>query len=444
MTEGKTEGTSEGMTEGMNEVKPERALIESAEILTVGTELLMGQILNTNAKFFAEELSRLGISSFYQTTCGDNPERLKGALRTALGRSDCVIVSGGLGPTEDDISMACAAEVAGLPLRFNAEEAAKIEAYFERIGRRATASNLKQAYLPAGARVLSNDNGTAPGCILRFAFEDRERHIVLLPGPPDENRPMFRDAVRAYLSAAARWRIKNIFVRLIGIGESSAEARVRDLLDAGPGLSLAPYASTGEVMFRISERYLPEERPVGAERLLAAFRERLGEYIYEVGQRKMPQVLAELLADRGLTLALAESCTAGLLSDALGAIAGASRFFLGSVVSYSNAAKLELLDVSRATLARAGAVSRACVEEMALGCRRRFGSDFSCAVSGLAGPDGGSEEKPVGTVYIAVAGPGGLRSEPFRFNGSRRKIQQQACLNALNLLRLEVLRLGAD
>ena len=414
--------------------------IESAEILTIGTEILMGQIVNTNASYYARQLSDLGISSYFQVSCGDNPERLKACLRQALERSDCVLLSGGLGPTADDISMACAAEVAGVELQMNDYEADKISSYFERLGRTATASNYKQALLPVSGQVIVNNNGTAPGAIMEFMYKGEKRSIILLPGPPNENRPMFREQVKDYLMQTISYRIKNIFIRLIGIGESSAEAQVKDLIDGQDNPSLAPYASTGEVMFRITEKYRNGEEPHLAQQMLDAFKQKLGDYIYEIGERKMPQVVADLCTSQGLTLALAESCTSGLMSAEIGELAGASQYFLGSIVTYSNEAKVRELGVSENIIQTEGAVSAIAAETMAQNCRSKFSADYACAITGVAGPSGGTPEKPVGTVFVAVASENSCVVKKYLFNGDRPKIQQQAALNALNQLRLSILK----
>lgn len=410
--------------------------IESAEILTVGTEILMGQIVDSNAAYFARQLSDLGISSFYQVSCGDNPQRLKACLRQAIERSDCVLLSGGLGPTADDISMACAAEVAGVELALNHAEADKISGFFTRLGREASANNYKQALLPTSGQVIENRNGTAPGAIMEFFHEGQKRVIILLPGPPNENRPMFRELVKDYLLQTVSYKIKNIFIRLIGIGESTAETLVKGLIEGHNNPTLAPYASTGEVMFRITEKYHNGSEPYLADAMLLAFKEILGEYIYEVGERKMPFVVADLCRSRNVSIAFAESCTAGLLSAQIGEIPGASHFFKGALVSYANEIKTQELGVSEALLQAHGAVSQACAEQMAKACREKFAVDYAVAVTGVAGPEGGSTEKPLGTVYITIANAKECQTKHFIFNGDRLKIQQQAALNALNLLRI--------
>ena len=236
------------------------------------------------------------------------------------------------------------------------------------------------------------------------------------------------------------YRIKNIFIRLIGIGESSAEAQVKDLIDGQDNPSLAPYASTGEVMFRITEKYRNGEEPHLAQQMLDAFKQKLGDYIYEIGERKMPQVVADLCTSQGLTLALAESCTSGLMSAEIGELAGASQYFLGSIVTYSNEAKVRELGVSENIIQTEGAVSAIAAETMAQNCRSKFSADYACAITGVAGPSGGTPEKPVGTVFVAVASENSCVVKKYLFNGDRPKIQQQAALNALNQLRLSILK----
>ena len=412
--------------------------IHSVEILTVGTEILMGQIVNTNAAWIARELRDMGFPSYYQSSCGDNPKRLREAIRLASERSDLLIMTGGLGPTQDDISMAAAAAFMGQELVFRPEEYAKIEAYFHRTGRQASANNRKQAELPRGARIMPNSNGTAPGAILEGRMDGKAFTIALLPGPPGELQPMFRASLRPYLESRRSFRLRTLNVHLIGIGESDAEWRIRDLM-ARENPTLAPYASTGQVMLRITQRFQSEAEEDQTQALLGELRTRLGDFIYEVGDRTMPALISDLLRERGETLTLAESCTGGLLASQLTALPGASAVFPGSIVSYSNQVKERLLGVTRAVLEMEGAVSESCVCAMAQGARTLFHTDYALAVSGIAGPDGATPEKPVGSVFIALADAEHVRSHGFLFNGNRRKVQELSALNALNLLRLRIL-----
>ncbi len=413
--------------------------IQSAEIVCVGTELLIGQTLNTNAHFIAKQLTLMGINSYYQTVVGDNPERLDMAIRAAASRADCVFLTGGLGPTADDITMAGAARVAGRPLVLHEPSENAIRGIFTRMNREMTANNMKQAMLPEGAIVLPNGNGTAPGCIIEFLFDGDEKTFVLLPGPPSELHPMFLGQVRPYLQARTSRVLRNVFVRLIGIGESKAETVLKDLIDGQTNPTIAPYAGEGEVLFRITQLATSADEPDNTGPLLAEVRARVGEFIYEIGERRMHEVAADLLIEKGATLSLAESCTAGLAAATLGEIPGASRFLTGGIVAYDNRIKEELLGVPAGILEREGAVSEACALAMATGCRERFGTDYAIGITGIAGPDGGTPEKSVGLVHLAVADANGCETRVLRINGNRARVRGVAVLNALDLLRRRLL-----
>ena len=413
--------------------------IQSAEIVCVGSELLIGQTLNTNAHFIARQLTLMGINSYYQTVVGDNPDRLDAAILTAASRADCVFLTGGLGPTADDITMAAAARVAGRPLVLHEQSETAIRGIFSRMGREMTTNNLKQAMLPEGAIVMPNGNGTAPGCIIEFRTDGADKTFILLPGPPSELHPMFQEQVRPYLQARTHRVLRNVFVRLIGIGESKAETMLKDLIDSQDNPTIAPYAGEGEVLFRITQLAQSADEPDNTGPLLEEVRSRIGEFIYETGERKMHQVVADLLVQSGSTLSLAESCTAGLASAMLGEIPGASRFLAGAVVAYDNAVKRDLLLVPSEILDRDGAVSESCAVAMAEGCRKLFGTDYAVSITGVAGPDGGTPEKPVGLVHIAVSDKNGHAARVLRINGNRARVRSVSALNAFDLLRRRML-----
>lgn len=414
--------------------------IRKAEIICVGTELLLGQIINTNAAWLARELSLLGLHSFYQTVVGDNPGRLADCLRQATGRSDIVVLTGGLGPTQDDITMAVAAQVAGLPLRLHEPSRAAILDYFQRMGRRqVTDNNWKQAHLPDPCIPLPNHNGTAPGAILASEQPDHTCHLILLPGPPSEMQLMFSESVAPWIRQQTRARFHHVFVRLIGIGESAAETALLDLIGR-QNPTLAPYASEGEVVFRITQAFSADDEPDLTADLLEQVRERVGSYIYEIGERTMPEVLRDLLIERNQTISYAESCTGGLAGAQLTEFSGASAVFRGSVVAYANQVKQDLLNVDPAVIAGDGAVSSACAVAMATGCRHLLQSDWAVAITGIAGPEGGCAEKPVGTVWLAVAGPDGTETLGLQLGGNRARIRKVAALNAHNLVRRQLLR----
>lgn len=410
--------------------------IKSAEIICVGTELLLGQIINTNAAFLARELSLMGIYSYYQTVVGDNPERLLAALKQAGSRSDLIVLTGGLGPTQDDLTMAVAAEFAGRQLVLHESSLASIKEYFQRLHRfEVTDNNWKQAMMPENSLVLPNNNGTAPGAIIEMDYAGHLLKIILLPGPPSEMQLMFQESVAPYLQKLTRTQLRHLFVRMIGIGESAAETKLLDLINSQQNPTLAPYAMEGEVMFRITQSFNnPDEKDMTGP-LLAEVQNRLGEFIYEVGPRTMPEVVKDLLLEQHKTISFAESCTAGLVAASLTDYAGASSVFRGGIIAYDNQVKEDLLHVPNHVLVEHGAVSEACASAMAIGCRNVMKSDLAVAVTGIAGPSGGNDEKPVGLIWLAVAGPAGVQTRRLQLIGKRARIRKVAALNALDLAR---------
>ena len=427
--------------EAINDMQQEDTqALASAEIICVGTELLLGQIVNTNAAWLARSLSLLGLNSYYQTVVGDNPQRLASCIRQAAARADVVILTGGLGPTQDDLTMAVAAQVAGLPLRLHEESRAAIAGYFQKMGRQATDNNWKQARLPDPCVPLPNHNGTAPGAIIQYLQEGHRAHLVLLPGPPSEMQLMFNESVVPWLSRHTSARLRHVFVRLIGIGESSAETALLDLIEQQQNPTLAPYASEGEVVFRITQSVRSDDEADRTAELLSAVRQRIGSYIYEIGTRTMPEVLRDLLIERKQTISYAESCTGGLATAQLTDFPGSSQVLRGSIVAYDNEIKTRQLGVSPALLEQEGAVSEACARAMADGCRRLFATDWAVAITGIAGPSGGSADKPVGTVWLAVSGPQCRESQHLQLGGTRARIRKVAALNAHNLVRRQLVR----
>ncbi len=450
-------------------------LISSIEILCVGTELLMGQIVNTNASFLAKEMSLVGIPSYYQSVVGDNPARLEASILQALSRSDAVILTGGLGPTADDITMEIAARAVNKKLVIHEESVKVIRSIFEQYNRPMTPNNLKQAMLPESSIILPNNHGTAPGAIIevwvdefysalyRTGDSDINSHIfhsipqehetasdkytkkalIMLPGPPSEMRGMFATYVRPYLEKRAPIIIKSSFVRLFGIGESHAETKLKDLIDRQSNPTIAPYCSDGECMFRISDtrdrNAKDSSQNADVDLLIDTVKERLGEFVYEIGDRNMPNVVFDLLDSEGLTVSFAESCTAGMATSLLADIPGSSRVLKGSVVSYSNDVKESLLHVPSQVLFSHGAVSEQTALAMAKGCRQALKTDYSVSITGIAGPDGGTEDKPVGLVFICVCGPCNDKIKELQLRGSRSKIRYLASLNAFDLLRRSVL-----
>ncbi|MGF6988835.1 nicotinamide-nucleotide amidase [Lachnospiraceae bacterium PM6-15] len=409
-----------------------------AELLSVGTELLLGNIVNTNANYLAKECASLGLSCYHQVVVGDNPERLKETLITALERSDVVIMTGGLGPTDDDLSKETAAEVCGLPLILDEHSKEMIADYFERVHAGSiTNNNWKQAMIPEGAIVLDNHNGTAPGVII----ETDNKAIILLPGPPGELKPMFAEHVAPYLAAKQPEQFYSKMVKLCGIGESSAETKVKDLIDEQTNPTLAPYAKIGEVHFRVTAKAKDTaQADTLMEPLIKELYNRFGKLIFTTDpDETLEEVVVKLLKAKGYTLAAAESCTGGLLSGRLINVAGISEVFKEGFVTYANEAKMRSLGVKEETLAQYGAVSKETAREMSEGVCQVTGADVGISVTGIAGPDGGTKEKPVGLVYIGCTVKGKTRVEEFFFTGNRKKNRDYAVVRALTLLREEIL-----
>ncbi len=415
--------------------------IKTAEIICVGTELLMGQIINTNAAFLARQLSEIGITSYYQTVVGDNPARLSAQIRLSASRTDCVLITGGLGPTADDITMSVAASVAGIPLAMHEPSRQAILGYLARVGRRTlTDNNWKQAMLPTVGTILPNHNGTAPGAIMPCVIDGHACVLILTPGPPSEVIPMFNDQVRPYLEARAPHSLLSHYVRMVGIGESKAEDMLKDLIATQSNPTIAPYVSEGEVVFRVTQFLDNSEEPDRTGPLLDEIRRRMGHYIYEIGPRNMPQVVRDILLDQGLTVSFAESCTGGLLSGALTDWPGSSAVFRGAVVAYDNEIKTKLLQVPEDMLVRFGAVSEETATAMARGCRTLMETDYAVSVTGIAGPEGATADKPVGLVFIGLSGPKDQHEViRLKLNGDRNRIRRVTVLQALNLLRRRLL-----
>ena len=409
------------------------------ELVSVGTELLLGNIVNTNTRYLAEKCALLGLSMYHQVVVGDNHDRLAEVVRTALGRSDVVIFTGGLGPTEDDITKEVCAEVMGLPLVEDAHTRQRIEEYFRNnIYKRITDNNWKQALVPLGARVLDNDNGTAPGLIL----EKNGKAAVLLPGPPNELYPLFEEQVSPYLQNLQPEVIRSQMVKICGIGESGVEERLLDLIDGQTNPTIATYAKTGEVHVRVTARAADEQearklvKPVVKE-----IKSRLGDCVYTTREDEtLEMAVVRLLHKYGLTVATAESCTGGLIAGRLVNVPGVSDVFREGFVTYSNKAKRKYLDVGKGTLKKYGAVSEQTAKEMAIGGAFASDSDLCIAVTGIAGPDGGGEDKPVGLVYIAAYMKDTVTVEEYRFKGNRQKIREQTVVKALDLLRRSILK----
>lgn len=411
------------------------------ELISVGTEILLGNIVNTNATYLAEKCALLGCSLYHQTVVGDNEERMEEAIRQAIERADIVILTGGLGPTKDDLTKEVTAKVFGRKLYMDEHSKARIQDYFEKIkSKKVTENNWKQALVPEGAIVIDNLNGTAPGLIL----EDKERGkaAILIPGPPNEMKPMFEHDIAPYLNKKQPEGIYSHMVKVCGIGESRAETMVADLMDAQTNPTLAPYAKTGEVHFRVTARACSEE---AAEKLMEPMIEemmkRFGDAVYTTEENvTLEESVIRLLEEKKMTVTTAESCTGGKLSGRLLNVAGASSVYNEGYITYANASKEKILGVKHETLETYGAVSEQTAAEMALGAAKAAGADAALSVTGIAGPGGGTAEKPVGLVYIGCAVNGEVTVREYRFTGNREKNRDYAVARAITLLREELLK----
>ena len=403
----------------------------NAEIITVGTEILLGDILNTNTRYLARALADLGIGIHRQTSVGDNRERLLKAFASAFEHSDLVITTGGLGPTADDITKEIAAEFFGQELVVHEPSLRKLEETFRDRPEAMAGGNRKQALFPEHSVVLENPNGTAPGCILM----DGDRRIVVLPGPPHEMEPMYENHVRPHLEAMSGQTIRSRILRFAGIGEWDLASRVSDLTEL-KNPTVAPYARDGEAILRITAMAEDEAASEALiEPVAGEIRARLKDYYYGEGEENLEQRTARLLIEKGLTISTAESLTGGMLASSfIQCPLGISASYLSGYITYSNEAKVRELNVSQETLQQYGAVSAACAREMVLGCQKNTGSDIAISTTGIAGPDGGSEEKPVGLAYIGLYYKGKTEVFMGQFRGDRNRVRQRVVRFAMEKL----------
>ncbi|MEG6572419.1 competence/damage-inducible protein A [[Clostridium] cellulosi] len=408
----------------------------NTEILAVGTELLLGDIVNTNAQYLAREMAAMGFCVLHQSVVGDNPGRLKEAVEMALSRSDILITTGGLGPTDDDITRETIAEVLGLELELDNEALKSVEEYFKRTGRVMSEVNKKQVMLPHGCYVLKNDWGTAPGCIV----EKDGKTVIMLPGPPREMKPLFEKRAKPYLEKYCDGVIKSVTLREFGIPESKVQEMLSDLMQ-GANPTLAPYAKSGEVLLRVTARAGNAEKALEMCRpLVEEVKKRLGDSIYGENVSSLEEVVVRKLQEKHLKVSFAESCTGGYVAKRLTDIPGSSEVFECGVVTYANRIKHQLIGVKNETLAEYGAVSSQTAEQMSKGVRELSGADIGVGITGIAGPGGGTPKKPVGLVYISVCDSEHCYTKRFILGhgsseGEREHIRYLAASNALDMVR---------
>lgn len=409
-----------------------------AEIITVGTEILLGDILNTNTHYLSNELANMGVDVYYQITVGDNENRLLNQLEESFKRSDLVVLTGGLGPTEDDLTKEVCAKYLNLDMEFHQPSWDKIIEIHNKMKRIPTENNKKQAYFPVNSIILPNEYGTAPGCIM----EKDNKTIIVMPGPPREMKPMFDNFVKQFLQKNSEDILKSKVIRIIGVGESKVENDLLDLIQKQVNPTIATYAKDGECTVRITAKGKTVEEveqlilPVAKE-----IKNRFKETVYGEDETTIEDEVAKLLVKNNLTISVAESCTGGMVSSSLINYPGISSVFIEGCVTYSNEAKKKSLNVREETLNLVGAVSEQCAKEMAEGVAARHNTNIGLSTTGIAGPEGGSEEKPVGLVYMGIKINNKTIVKKYIFNGDRQQIRYRACKTLLNDLRLELLNM---
>ena len=404
----------------------------TAEIISVGTELLLGNIVNTDARDVSVALAQLGINVYFMTVVGDNPARVEAAVAQAKTRADIIITTGGLGPTYDDLTKQTVAAAFGKELVLNEDEAEKIREFFRDRDIAFTDNNLRQAYLPQGCTIFDNGRGTAPGC----AFEADGKHVLMLPGPPRECRAMIESGLVPYLKSLAGEELFSQNIHIFGIGESAVETKFRDLMEQSVNPTLAPYAKDGETLLRITAR---AESQMAADAMiapmLALVRETLGDKIYGIDTSTLENTVVMHLRERGLTISSAESCTGGLFATRITEVPGASRVFRGGVTAYTNDAKMTLVGVPRELISQFGVVSQEISESLASCIRDRLEADLGIGVTGVAGPGPDDEGNPEGRVYVSLAAPDGVWTRKLDLYYDRERIRAMAASHAFDMAR---------
>ncbi|MBN9647664.1 competence/damage-inducible protein A [Terrisporobacter glycolicus] len=409
-----------------------------AEIITVGTEILLGDILNTNTHYLSNELANMGVDVYYQITVGDNESRLLNQLEESFRRSDLVVLTGGLGPTQDDLTKEVCAKYFNLDMEFHQPSWDKIIEIHNKMKRTPTENNKKQAYFPVNSIILPNEYGTAPGCIM----EKDNKTIIVMPGPPREMKPMFDNFVKPFLQKNSEDILKSKVIRIIGVGESKVENDLLDLIQKQVNPTIATYAKDGECTVRITAKGKTVEEVEGL--ILPVVKEiknRFKETVYGEDETTIEDEVAKILVKNNLTISVAESCTGGMVSSSLINYPGISSVFMEGCITYSNEAKMKSLNVLEETLNSVGAVSEQCAKEMAEGVAARHNTNIGLSTTGIAGPEGGSEEKPVGLVYMGIKINDKTIVKKYIFNGDRQQIRYRACKTLLNDLRLELLNI---
>ncbi len=419
----------------------------NAEIISIGTELLLGHIVNTNTAFLSQKLAEAGIDVYNTSVVGDNPRRLAESLKQALGRSDIVITTGGLGPTVDDITIETVSKFIGKRVVLNKAILKDLKAYFQLRGMKLPTESIRQAYIPEGVKWIRNMVGTAPGLIIYY----KGKVIVCLPGPPRELNPMFENKIIPYISRGRlnvpysvdnrkSWTLKTRTIKITGLAESQVNKLAKDLLELNPPTTVGIYAKLGEVDLKIMSKARNENIAVGAIRKIEKkISARLKDYIFGYDNDTLESAVGKLLISKKNTIAVAESCTGGLLSSRLTDTNGSSAYFMMGLIAYSNLVKVARLGVDEKVLMKHGAVSKEVACQMASGIRILAGTDIGIGITGIAGPAGGTRNKPVGLVYIALDKKSRAPFvREFRFKGTREEVKFQATQVALDLIRKNI------
>lgn len=404
----------------------------NCSIISIGTELLMGQITNSNSVFLSQKLNEIGINVYYHFTVGDNAGRLKEILNDAMERSDIIITTGGLGPTQDDLTKETIGALINKNMILHEPSYDKLCSFFTKINRPMTENNLKQVSFPEGAIILPNDFGTAPG----FIVNHKGKMIVSFPGPPKEMTNMYKHYAEPYLRALTEDIFYSKMLRFFGIGESHLETEISDLISNQTNPTIAPYAKDGEVALRITAKATDIQQAVElVQATIKKVHAKVGKYIYSYDDEEMVEAVGKELIDKGITISLAESCTGGLICSQLTNVPGISQSFDRGIITYSNNAKIEELGVKTDTLIKYGAVSEETANEMVKGLGRSTESDVCLAITGIAGPGGGTAEKPVGLVYIAAMYGDEHVIRKLNLSGDRERIRRLSLLYALDIVR---------
>jgi nicotinamide-nucleotide amidase len=404
-------------------------------IIAIGTEVVSGDIVNTNARFIADYLKKFGVETVAHNAVLDNERDILRAVRKSFKHAKLVVTTGGLGPTYDDITKIAIAKALKTSLELDEDSLVQIRGFFNKMGREMTKNNERQAYFPKNSIIIENKNGTAPACIAEWD----KGAVIMLPGPPCEMIPLMQsDEITGFLNENKDYDICEITLKFFGIGESALEEKLKRYMQHGDGLTLAPYAKTGEVELKITSKGKGGDAKSRAEWLKDKIYSIAGDYIYAEGHKTAPEVLIDRLREKRFKIITVESCTGGLIAEKITAVPGSSDVFAGGLITYSNELKMALAGVKKETLDEFGAVSKGAACEMAEGALTKYNADIAVSVTGIAGPGGGSEEKPVGRVYLGVATKGNTVAERYNFAGNREKIRELSYKNALHFALREI------